>query len=797
MCRRVLSRALGGRLPRCFRASPRLIVNRESSAGSGSKTVNHPRSLLDEVDRKIREREAQKSDLTDIETAKIIPETPASSSSSDSFFEVFAIPKSEPRHPDSFDAEACQTYQDIITPFIETDPKIFRRLHTSKPISLEETQPVIDWLREERHIVDISLPAFEDVLRRNGAADTSTSRIDTEMDRETLREQVKAQHTTFCKQRGFNTVQSDMLQRALFRATSQCAKLATGKPVPVLWEKIKEAGILDKTILHTLLYVSSTFSLPSGSKQKHAPYARLVRSSSILDALDAQPENNASIPEAEDNHMDTTDEIAVFHDLLLKPTEQSVNIRVRMLVALGNAKEAEELLNNHAGTIEIRLRAYTPILRLYLELGDISAALALYKRMESMPLVHFDVDTYVHLLAGLSEKHCFTHNAPEISGCKELGYSVGSGPQLFDEIATEMSREILEIPMVAAKRLYNALAAGFPDKELEVTSSMTPLKLSEEEARENELIASRVRIDPQTGLCPRSGASLRLIHLADSEREQLKRSILELARSSQTKFEQKHKIRRTKHVKSVRADEGLETFLQALDSREGEPFTAIVDGPNVGYYMQNFDGGRFSFHQIQFVVDSLESMGERPLVVLPQKYTRNHFHVTIGFVEGKMPQRQAMTAEETRIRDGLIRSGKIYIVPQGFLDDFYWILASIADQTRACKGDNLYVPPGNAEGRWPGARPILVSNDKMRDHKIGMLEPMLFRRWFSNFIVNYNFASFVNGKCSHPDIGFQSANVFSREIQGNTTSAGALAWHFPLEDADEEWFCIRIPARNV
>jgi len=55
-------------------------------------------------------------------------------------------------------------------------------------------------------------------------------------------------------------------------------------------------------------------------------------------------------------------------------------------------------------------------------------------------------------------------------------------------------------------------------------------------------------------------------------------------------------------------------------TREGEPFTAFLDGPNIGYYMQNFDQGKFNVYQIDFILNALEDMGETPLVIMPQKY---------------------------------------------------------------------------------------------------------------------------------------------------------------------------------
>jgi hypothetical protein len=82
----------------------------------------------------------------------------------------------------------------------------------------------------------------------------------------------------------------------------------------------------------------------------------------------------------------------------------------------------------------------------------------------------------------------------------------------------------------------------------------------------------------------------------------------------------------------------------------------------------------------------------------------------------------------------------------------------------------------------------------MRDHQLDLLDPKLFRRWYSNYIVNYNFAAFVDGVCTHPEIGFNSADFFSREIQHCTEPNGSKIWHFPIATKDDEWFCCRIPS---
>ena len=131
-----------------------------------------------------------------------------------------------------------------------------------------------------------------------------------------------------------------------------------------------------------------------------------------------------------------------------------------------------------------------------------------------------------------------------------------------------------------------------------------------------------------------------------------------------------------------------------------------------------------------------------------------------------------------------------------FLDDFYWIVSTVSSQSVSRQGKDISVPSGNSQGRWPGTRPVIITNDQMRDHQLDLLDPFLFRRWFSNYIVNYNFAAFVGGVCTHPYIGFTPADFFSKEIQGSKNGDGSTTWHFPISNTENEWFCSRIPTKN-
>lgn len=139
-------------------------------------------------------------------------------------------------------------------------------------------------------------------------------------------------------------------------------------------------------------------------------------------------------------------------------------------------------------------------------------------------------------------------------------------------------------------------------------------------------------------------------------------------------------------------------------------------------------------------------------------------------------------------------TGKLYTVPSKCLDDYYWMLASTSNQTVACGSDTVMnVPISDADGRFPGLRPMLITNDQMRDHRWDLLDPRLFRRWCSCHIVNYNLTDFVDDDWADREVDFCAADFFSNEIQGNPTPSGTV-WHFPVSDWDEhERLCIRVP----
>lgn len=282
--------------------------------------------------------------------------------------------------------------------------------------------------------------------------------------------------------------------------------------------------------------------------------------------------------------------------------------------------------------------------------------------MKEIDTVYLRPETYIQLIALTAENGFFKTDCNDIEGAIELGYSAAHGPKLFDDLVAELSHEFAEISSASARRLYNALKKGFKEENLVEMHLLQSFEVCNDRAEPRSIVASRVTVDKMSGVCPRTGVQLRLINLDTEQKEQLKRGLLHL---SSVAYEERI------GKKEIAAEEGLLSFEKWLQNREGKPFTAVIDGPNIAYYFQNFDEGTFNFHQIQFVIDALENMGENVLLILPRKYTQKSFMLTKA--SGK--SRQYVSKKEREILDNLISAGKIYVVPPSLLDDFYWMWA--------------------------------------------------------------------------------------------------------------------------
>lgn len=131
-------------------------------------------------------------------------------------------------------------------------------------------------------------------------------------------------------------------------------------------------------------------------------------------------------------------------------------------------------------------------------------------------------------------------DSDSIAGVAKLGYSLDSGPELFDLLAQELADNFVEITAASAKRLYNACQRGFQDSKLKPLHLLESISPCNDPAEPNELVVSRVTLDATNGMCPRTGTHLRLIGLDTDQKEQLRNGLTNLATTAYTERSTKH-----------------------------------------------------------------------------------------------------------------------------------------------------------------------------------------------------------------------------------------------------------------
>ncbi|KAL3795041.1 hypothetical protein HJC23_006362 [Cyclotella cryptica] len=403
----------------------------------------------------------------------------------------------------------------------------------------------------------------------------------------------------YLNQTGLTIAQHRLATTLLAHLADHCAKTTQPTPLYVAWEKILEGGM--------------------------TPLSRVL--STYLYAL--------GLDESEDNSdRDFAAEVAIFHDAVYEPTEKTITLLVKSLVRRGDAAGAEALLDGIAdGELgDLRHRTTSPILKLYCEKGDVDSAFRLYHRMRTTSRVKMDAETYCGFIASVAECGYFRSDSKPIVGATDLGYSSASGSGLLDALVSDMAEDVLDISEEMARLLHNGFAMGFKESGmtlLQQSDDMLPLtSLCDPHA----IVADRVRVDRDTGRCPATNATLRLIVLEESQRLHVHDTLLEMARVKSVEYtsrlEAKGRATRDNAEQAELATQILKDFSDWLETREGRPYTAIIDGPNVAY----FGWGRVNLNQLILMVDELEKQGEHPLVIMPEKYTRRKFHLRQGLV---------------------------------------------------------------------------------------------------------------------------------------------------------------------
>ncbi|KAL3916809.1 MAG: hypothetical protein SGILL_005011 [Bacillariaceae sp.] len=599
----------------------------------------------------------------------------------ESLFDILrpAMGDAEPPQPtsDFYDNTSYQQYLDLLQEVM--DKPEFLKKHTKRPLSDEEAARTVEWLQATEPSVHVKLPMLDFAIEcgkdndSNGETSTQQSK---EQQQEQFRAEIEKQRELFMTQNGWTDKQYTAAMGALVILGNLSAKLCKAAPLEVAWQKLKEAGFrMDQKTLHNYLYVSSTFSLPSARRLSSLTrHSKRSLGGSVLDFLGDIADDSddagrdSSDMKEEKKTVDVSAEVALCHNFLYEPSEQSTSIHVRVLVSQGRPNDAEQVLDENTENDDLRLRTYAPVYDAYLDNDDVVSAFKLFVKMKNEKHVELLPETFVQLIACIAENGYFGEGSDTIEGWQESGYPAGSGAALFDALSSELAENSIEITSASAKQLYNAFQRGFQGEDsafdLQPMNMFESFQANDDPASPGEMIVSRVSIDENSGQCARSRSKLRLIGLDDHQKVQFQDGLLKLCAAG---YEERHEQKGSKKVV-----EALRNFGQWVKDRDGTPFTAILDGPNIAYYMQNFDKGRFNYHQIQFVVDALEEMGENVLVVLPQKYMQDTFQFLTHYTK----KHQRLRKAEREIRDRLNAEGKICVVPMGSLDDYYWMYAS-------------------------------------------------------------------------------------------------------------------------
>lgn len=457
------------------------------------------------------------------------------------------------------------------------------------------------------------------------------------------RQKLRQRSQMYLDATGLTSSQHKLATVLLAHLVDHCAKHSTPEPLHVAWEKVLEGGLvpLSRT-LSTYLYV---FSLEDNEEE----------------------ENDSEKKEKDSNALrrDIAAEVAMFHDAIYPPTEKTITLLVKSLVGRGDAQGAEALLESIATDStngQLRHRTTSPILRLYCEKGDIDSALRLYHKMRSTSRVKMDASTYANFIAAVAQHGYFRPDSNCIVGAQDLGYNRSCGPDLLNSLLSEMAEDVLDISEESARVLHNGFALGFHGSGLDVLSDTETMRITTTRCENGSLVANRVLVDNESAICSATGATLRLIVLEQSQRVHVHDTLLEMAREKSKEYTAKlaSKGRSTNDnaEKAELATQILKEFSEWLDTRSGKPYTAIVDGANVAY----FGWGRVNVYQLMHMVNALERQGEHPLVIFPQKYTLQRFHLRQGML-------QVLREEEMAYLEELKEREQMYVVPPMCLDD--------------------------------------------------------------------------------------------------------------------------------
>ncbi|CAM9646976.1 unnamed protein product [Ectocarpus sp. 13 AM-2016] len=176
------------------------------------------------------------------------------------------------------------------------------------------------------------------------------------------------------------------------------------------------------------------------------------------------------------------------------------------------------------------------------------------------------------------------------------------------------------------------------------------------------------------------------------------------------------------------------------------------------------------------MVQALEAKGERPLVLIAEKYIDR-----VGDLYDNSPARGGFRYMSNPLNKAIVKrwraKSQLYECSDEASDDWYWMYATVAF-------DDIPM--------------TVISNDRTRDHRMSLAETVPYLRWrttqLAQFELTYALKD-IMGKGSNPQgwpanppqVAIQPPPAFTRDVQKSEQGC----WHVPA-GADDEWLCIDV-----
>ena len=192
-------------------------------------------------------------------------------------------------------------------------------------------------------------------------------------------------------------------------------------------------------------------------------------------------------------------------------------------------------------------------------------------------------------------------------------------------------------------------------------------------------------------------------------------------------------------------------LIKMLEKKKNCEKLIVIDGANIGFYNNRPDkGNKISIHQINMVANFYINIGFDILIILHNRHLKYN----------------KLTNKEEKILNTLKKKNFLYLTPNKFNDDLYWLYSTIyLSQFISVK---------------------LVTNDKLRDHifliilnQITIYDDNIINYFIDHYIINYDFDNYNNFLPLY-------SKDFTYSIQHVHDNDCNLNWILPIKNKNNE-----------